>query len=98
MIITVRFHRLNEKIHDCRDSIDSADSYLNDNNSGMSVMESESIVTGRNGLVMMQLRDPQLAKIRRRAPIKSNITNYNAITYFMCDGVLMRRCMMTNDS
>ena len=38
------------------------------------------------GLVMMQQRDPQLAKIRRRAPIESNITNCNGITYFMCDG------------
>ena len=35
---------------------------------------------------MMQQRDPQLAKIRRRAPIESNITNCNGITYFMCDG------------
>ena len=46
----------------------------------------------------MQQRDPQLAKIRRRAPIESNITNCNGITYFMCDGVLMRRCMLTDDS
>ena len=33
-------------------------------------MESESIVTVKNGLVMIQQRDPQLAKIRRRAPMK----------------------------
>ena len=72
----VRFHRLNENIHDCRDSIDSADSYLNDNNSEMSVMESESIVT------------------------RKKWSSYDAteITNFMCDDVLMRRCMMTNDS
>ena len=70
---------------------------MNDNNREMSVMDSESIVTGENGLVMMQQRDPQLAKIRRRAPTESNITNCNGITYFMCDGVLMRRCTLTDD-
>ena len=79
-------------VDDYRDSIDTADSHINDNNREMSVMESESIVT-----VMMQQRDPQLAKIRRGAPIESNITNCNGIT-FMCDGVLMRRCMLTDDS
>ena len=61
-------------VNDYRDSIDIADSHIYDNNRKMSVMESESIVTGKNGLVMMQQRDPQLAKIRRRAPIESNIT------------------------
>ena len=74
-------------VNDYRDSIDTADSHINDNNREMSVMESESIVTGKNGLVMMQQRDPQLAKIRRRAPVESNITNCNGITYFMCDGI-----------
>ena len=61
-------------------------------------MESESIVTWKNGLVIKQQGDTQLAKIRRRVPIESNITNCNGITYFMCDGVLMRRCMLTDDS
>ena len=46
----------------------------------------------------MPQRDPPSAKIRRRAPIKNNITNCNGITYFMCDGVLMRRWMLTDDS
>ena len=78
-------------VNDYRDSIETADSHINYNIREMSVMESESIVTGKNGLVMMQQRDPQLAKSRRRAPIESNITNCNNITYFMCDGVLMRR-------
>ena len=79
-------------VNDYRDSIDTDDSHINDIDREMSVQESESIVTGKNGLVMMQQRDPQLAKIRRRAP------NCNGITYFMCDGALMRRCMLTVDS
>ena len=84
-------------VDDYRDIIVTADSHINDNKWELSVRESESIVTGKNGLVMMQQRDPQLAKIRRRAPIESNITNCNGITYFMCDGVLMRRCILTDD-
>ena len=48
-------------VDDYRDSFDTADSPINDNNREMSVMESESIVTGKNGLVMMQQRDPPVS-------------------------------------
>ena len=36
-------------VNDYRDSIATPDSHINDNNCEMSVMESESIVTGKNG-------------------------------------------------
>ena len=48
-------------VNNYRDSIDTADSHINDNDREMSVMESESIVTGKNGLINNATEGPPVS-------------------------------------